>query len=57
MIVAVLGVLKAGAGYLPLDPAYPKDRIKFMLEETEIAWLVTRQRLRDRLPATSIAVF
>ena len=57
MIVAVLGVLKSGAGYLPLDPAYPRDRLGFMLEESEIAWLVTRASSRDRLPPISVGVY
>ncbi|MCP3804330.1 amino acid adenylation domain-containing protein [Allokutzneria sp. A3M-2-11 16] len=33
MIVAILGVLKSGAGYLPLDPDYPADRLRFMVED------------------------
>jgi nonribosomal peptide synthetase DhbF len=35
MLVGLLGVLKAGAGYLPLDPDYPLDRLAFMLEDTQ----------------------
>lgn len=34
MVVGILGILKAGAAYLPLDPDYPKDRISFMLSDT-----------------------
>jgi amino acid adenylation domain-containing protein len=41
MMVAVLAVLKAGAGYLPIDPSYPADRIAFMLEDARPAWLLT----------------
>ncbi|MEP6502138.1 MAG: amino acid adenylation domain-containing protein, partial [Betaproteobacteria bacterium] len=40
-IVALLAVLKAGAGYLPLDSAYPRDRIAFMLEDAEAVLVVT----------------
>jgi enterobactin synthetase component F len=41
MIVALLGVLKAGAAYLPLDPDYPPRRLAFMLEDSHAALLVT----------------
>ena len=54
MVVAVLGVLKAGGAYLPLDPEYPKDRLLFMLEDSQIQVLLTQQSLIHRLPATSV---
>jgi amino acid adenylation domain-containing protein len=41
MVSAALGVLKAGAGYLPMDPAYPADRLDFMLQDSGVAILVT----------------
>jgi len=44
MVVAVLGVLKSGAAYLPLDPSYPADRIAFMIEDSG-AELVVRNTL------------
>ncbi|RTE06428.1 amino acid adenylation domain-containing protein [Paenibacillus whitsoniae] len=40
MMVGVLAVLKAGAGYLPLDPDYPIDRLTFMLEDTQPACII-----------------
>jgi amino acid adenylation domain-containing protein/non-ribosomal peptide synthase protein (TIGR01720 family) len=48
--VAVLGILKAGGGYLPLDPAYPKSRISFLLEDANVPVLVTTRDQIDRLP-------
>ncbi|HEY0602811.1 MAG TPA: condensation domain-containing protein, partial [Herpetosiphonaceae bacterium] len=42
-IVGVLGVLKAGAAYLPLDPAYPIDRLQFMVADAQVRLLLTRQ--------------
>jgi amino acid adenylation domain-containing protein len=50
MVVAVLGVLKAGAAYVPLDPSYPKERLAFMLEDAGISVLLTQQRLVEGLP-------
>jgi amino acid adenylation domain-containing protein len=46
-IVAILGVLKAGAAYLPLDPAYPAGRLRFMLEDSRAGALVTQQRFSE----------
>ncbi|MES2936867.1 MAG: non-ribosomal peptide synthase/polyketide synthase [Pseudomonadota bacterium] len=41
MVISVLAVLKAGGAYLPLDPAYPKDRLAYMLEDAKPAVLLT----------------
>ncbi|HTD27755.1 MAG TPA: amino acid adenylation domain-containing protein, partial [Xanthomonadaceae bacterium] len=51
MIVAVLGVLKAGAAYLPLDPDYPQERLAFMVGNAQPAMLITRSGLERELPA------
>jgi amino acid adenylation domain-containing protein len=50
LIVALLGVLKSGAASVPLDPAYPGERIRFMLEDAGIKVLLTQQSLRNDLP-------
>jgi len=41
MVVGVLGVLKAGGAYLPVDPSYPPERVRFMLEDTAAAVVLT----------------
>ncbi len=51
MVVALLGVLKAGGTYVPLDPTYPKGRLTFMLENAKPAVVLTHRWLQDRLPA------
>jgi amino acid adenylation domain-containing protein len=56
LIVALLGVLKAGGAYLPLDPAYPPDRLAFMLEDSGAQLVLTRERLRHLFPTTGAAV-
>jgi len=50
MVVGILGILKAGAAYVPVDPAYPKDRIRFMLTDTNVSTLLTQSHLLDDLP-------
>lgn len=50
MIVGILGILKAGAGYVPLDPTYPSDRLSFMLEDANVFVLLTQSHLLDTLP-------
>jgi amino acid adenylation domain-containing protein len=49
-IVALLAVMKTGASYVPIDPAYPKQRIDFMLKDSGARVLITQHRLRMRLP-------
>ncbi len=44
LVVALLGVLKAGGVYLPLDPSYPRERLEFMLADAEAAVLWTERR-------------
>lgn len=53
MIIALLGVLKAGGAYLPLDPAYPADRLAFMLSDSQVPLLLTTESLVSQLPAHS----
>jgi amino acid adenylation domain-containing protein len=51
MIIGALAILKAGGAYLPLDPAYPLERLSFMLEDAQAPVLVTQEHLAERLPA------
>jgi len=56
MVVALLGVLKAGGAYIPLDPAYPSERIGFILEDAGAKILLTQQSLVSALPPRSAGV-
>jgi amino acid adenylation domain-containing protein len=55
LVVGVLGVLKAGAAYLPLDPDYPQARLAHMLEDAGPALILCTATLRERLPSTAAA--
>jgi amino acid adenylation domain-containing protein len=56
MFVALMGVLKAGGAYLPLDPAYPQERLAYMLEDAQARVLLTQEALRASLPPTTAEV-
>ncbi|MGO4964300.1 MULTISPECIES: bacitracin non-ribosomal peptide synthetase BacC [Bacillus] len=45
MIIGLLGILKAGGAYLPLDPAYPEDRIKYILGDSQTKFLLSEEAL------------
>jgi amino acid adenylation domain-containing protein/FkbH-like protein/non-ribosomal peptide synthase protein (TIGR01720 family) len=50
LVVAILGVLKAGGAYLPIDLSYPKDRLAFMLADSQAQVLLTEKKLLVSLP-------
>ncbi|HEV2145843.1 MAG TPA: amino acid adenylation domain-containing protein, partial [Longimicrobiaceae bacterium] len=50
LVVALLAVLKAGGAYLPLDPAYPVERLAFMVRDSGARLVVTSEAFRARLP-------
>jgi amino acid adenylation domain-containing protein len=50
MVVAMLGIMKAGAAYAPLDPAYPRERLAFLIEDTATPVIVTTRAQAGLLP-------
>ena len=54
LVVALIAILKAGGGYLPLDPGYPRERLSFMLADAGAALLLTQSGLRDRVDAPGV---
>ncbi|MCI0748621.1 MAG: amino acid adenylation domain-containing protein [Verrucomicrobia subdivision 3 bacterium] len=47
MLAGLLGILKSGAAYVPLDPAYPRERLAFMVEDAQVHALLTTERLAN----------
>jgi amino acid adenylation domain-containing protein/thioester reductase-like protein len=49
-VIGLLGILKAGGSYVPLDPAYPQERLANMIENSQIPVLLTQQNQLEKLP-------
>lgn len=47
MLVALLGILKTGASYIPMDPSYPKERLAYMAEQADIRLIITCDSVKD----------
>ncbi|MEH1781716.1 MAG: amino acid adenylation domain-containing protein, partial [Nostoc sp.] len=50
MLIVLLGVMKAGAAYLPLDSSYPQERIAYILEDAQVPWVITQKEIAEKLP-------
>ncbi|QOK93783.1 non-ribosomal peptide synthase/polyketide synthase (plasmid) [Ralstonia pseudosolanacearum] len=56
LVIGLLGILKAGGGYVPLDPSYPQDRLAYMLEDSAPAAVLTQGPVREQLGKLSVPV-
>jgi amino acid adenylation domain-containing protein len=56
MVIGLLGILKAGAAYVPLDPSYPEDRLAYILDDTAAPIVLTSESIEPLLPVTSAYV-
>lgn len=49
MVIAMIGILKAGGAYVPFEPEYPEERLKFMVENSDICLMLTQQKFLEKL--------
>jgi amino acid adenylation domain-containing protein len=54
MVVTLLGVMKAGAAYVPIDPDYPQDRISYMLEDSQVRLVLTCSERLSNVPSDQL---
>src|SRR4028118_1033727 len=52
-IIGLLGILKSGGAYLPLDPSYPQERLAFMLEDSSVSIVISQKHLFDQMLFTT----
>ncbi|EZP30954.1 non-ribosomal peptide synthase/polyketide synthase [Pseudomonas sp. RIT288] len=55
-LVGLVAILKAGAGYVPIDPAHPAERLNYLLDDSAPVAVLTQSHLRERLPALNVPV-
>jgi len=56
MMIGLLGILKAGGTYVPLDPTYPQERLAYILKDSQLNILLTQQQLLEKLPESRVTV-
>ncbi len=56
LIISILAALKVGAGYLPIDPTYPEDRIKYIIDDSHVKLLLTESSINNKFGIKSINV-
>src|SRR5579875_3216094 len=56
LVVAILGVLKAGGAYVPLEPSYPKERLAFLMADSQVALVLTQRGVHERVPQGRVPV-
>jgi amino acid adenylation domain-containing protein len=56
IIIGLLGILKAGGAYIPLEPALPRERLEFLLDNSQATMLITQQELLSSIPTERVPV-
>jgi amino acid adenylation domain-containing protein len=53
MLIAILAIIKSGGAYVPIDPSYPSARIAVIIQDSQLGFLLTKEKIRRTLPASS----
>jgi amino acid adenylation domain-containing protein len=56
LVMALLGIIKTGAAYLPLDPAFPSDRLQWILNDSQAAVILTESQIAPHIPTSSAQI-
>ena len=56
IMTGILGVLKAGCAYLPIDPDYPLERIDYLIEDSKTSIVLTQSNIKDKLPENKVEI-
>ena len=56
LIISMLAILKSGAGYLPIDPTYPEERVSYIIENSGVDLILTENNLKDLIPTNYLLV-
>ena len=56
MVIGLMGIAKAGGAYLPMDPAYPRERVQYMIDDSRVGVLCTQRHLADELPESDATI-
>jgi len=57
MVISILGILKAGGAFLNIDPAYPKERVEYMISDSGIDFLLSHSNVAENLPVDQTNIF
>lgn len=57
MIIAILGILKSGGTYLPIDPGYPADRVRYMLDDSKASVLLTKKSKKNDITFSGSIIY
>ena len=56
LIISQLAILKSGSGYIPIDPTYPEERIKYIIEDSKVNIILTESKYKDIVPVKAVLV-